>query len=391
MALSAADDARRETIKNLRAEANVMRESAYLDKMQKSRAKIAECEGERQQLDDDRELIEEIKRQIANLTNVSQQALEKRVKQEVGNTTAKLTCDALCQNGGGNCTSVGGGDVDTFVCKCLPGYSGKFCEKTIDWCSTNPCQNGGNCANEVTGFTCFCAPGWSGPRCETNIDECEHNPCGDHGQCTEDLNSYTCECDPGYGGVKCEIIEENVNEGCRPSNPCKNGGLCIQDAAGYSCTCPSGFSGFDCETKVDPCASLPCKNGGTCTSDGTNYVCACPAGISGLQCEIAPVACPPGATCKWCITQPGLCTKVHWTFPEKSSRAECSARCEAAESIDGWGCESFTYWRGHCWLCEPPGTALVSSSPGMEFYQKVEDFAERRCVEGGYKAGLRKL
>ena len=39
----------------------------------------------------------------------------------------------------------------------------------IDDCTPNPCQNGGNCTDDVDGFTCACVTGFNGETCATGI------------------------------------------------------------------------------------------------------------------------------------------------------------------------------------------------------------------------------
>ena len=39
----------------------------------------------------------------------------------------------------------------------------------IDECSSNPCQNGGSCTDQVDGFICTCAAGYTGNACEIGM------------------------------------------------------------------------------------------------------------------------------------------------------------------------------------------------------------------------------
>jgi len=41
-------------------------------------------------------------------------------------------------------------------------FAGSRCETDIDECTSDPCQNGGTCVDQVNGFICRCPPGYTG-------------------------------------------------------------------------------------------------------------------------------------------------------------------------------------------------------------------------------------
>ena len=41
--------------------------------------------------------------------------------------------------------------------------------------------------------------------CIADFDECSSNPCQNGGVCTDDVNRYDCACLTGYEGTLCEI------------------------------------------------------------------------------------------------------------------------------------------------------------------------------------------
>ena len=50
----------------------------------------------------------------------------------------------------------------------------------------------------------------------TDIDECASNPCQNGGTCADDVNRYDCTCEAGYTGTYCETgmagnIERNLH------------------------------------------------------------------------------------------------------------------------------------------------------------------------------------
>ena len=80
----------------------------------------------------------------------------------------------------------------------------------ISECELNPCENGGNCTDTMDSFLCDCVPGFTGKTCITNIDECDPNPCENGGNCTDMMNEYICDCIPGFAGETCIELGNNI-------------------------------------------------------------------------------------------------------------------------------------------------------------------------------------
>lgn len=51
-------------------------------------------------------------------------------------------------------------------CECPIGYTGKDCTKKIDYCSSSPCKNGGQCKSISFNYTCICPLSFIGNNCE---------------------------------------------------------------------------------------------------------------------------------------------------------------------------------------------------------------------------------
>ncbi|XP_035706486.1 basement membrane-specific heparan sulfate proteoglycan core protein isoform X3 [Folsomia candida] len=74
------------------------------------------------------------------------------------------------------------------------------CEGGSQFCTKNPCRNGGTCQENTT---CSCQSGFSGRFCETR-DMCSLKPCLNGGTCFSMKNSYRCSCPKGFFSKNCE-------------------------------------------------------------------------------------------------------------------------------------------------------------------------------------------
>ena len=43
-----------------------------------------------------------------------------------------------------------------------------------------------------------------------DIDECASNPCQNGGTCADDVNRYDCTCEAGYTGADCETSRQHI-------------------------------------------------------------------------------------------------------------------------------------------------------------------------------------
>ncbi|XP_076046526.1 sushi, von Willebrand factor type A, EGF and pentraxin domain-containing protein 1-like [Oratosquilla oratoria] len=170
--------------------------------------------------------------------------------------------------------------LNEYHCDCPSGFSGISCEENINECSPDPCQNGGTCVDLVDGFKCVCIFGYTGEVCDMQVDECEPNPCLNGATCLDALNDYTCVCAPGYTGRQCET---QINE-C-DSSPCVKG-VCVDQIDAFRCVCPEGYTGDICDVNINECEPDPCSNGGTCQDWINGFSCTCAPGYTGKGCEI---------------------------------------------------------------------------------------------------------
>uniref|UniRef100_A0A914UJI5 Uncharacterized protein n=1 Tax=Plectus sambesii TaxID=2011161 RepID=A0A914UJI5_9BILA len=151
---------------------------------------------------------------------------------------------------GANATCVPG-ESGSFNCVCTPGYEyidGRCIQR--DPCSgiaESICDHGGTCIPSGNTYSCKCLPGFTGSYCEQAIP-CATNPCGANGTCVQiqDSSQYNCTCDYGFSGVNCSQNEQLCSS---TNNPCLNGGQCVENPGGFlSCNCLANYTGLHCES-----------------------------------------------------------------------------------------------------------------------------------------------
>lgn len=208
-----------------------------------------------------------------------------------------------CENGVKCHNLVPSGDREKhdYFCECPPefGTSSKTCShRTIDPCIISPCLNDATCASTseylntpenskllvYSHFTCKCPRGFTGELCEERITSCSTNPCQNKGQCIPGHveNTFTCRCFPAFTGRLCEhLLDQCANF------PCSNGATCMSTPHGYQCQCPINYTGKNCDKLISPCDSMKCLNGGECQIDQNNVpFCDCvDKRFVGTQCE----------------------------------------------------------------------------------------------------------
>ena len=121
-----------------------------------------------------------------------------------------IQCTPPCHPNHGKCSKF------TATCECDEGYYGKDCSlsERMDYCSSHPCQNEGQCYNNKNSesYTCMCPFGHKGDNCEISPEPCENFGCY-KGTCKLLFTLPSCECDEGWTGEKCdrEVLDADAN------------------------------------------------------------------------------------------------------------------------------------------------------------------------------------
>ncbi|XP_015174373.1 PREDICTED: sushi, von Willebrand factor type A, EGF and pentraxin domain-containing protein 1-like isoform X2 [Polistes dominula] len=97
----------------------------------------------------------------------------------------------------------------TWYCSCTSGFLGRRCNLLpCDWL---PCHENSICINireknaTRNSYRCECPIGYTGRDCTHKINYCSSSPCRNGGQCKSISFNYTCTCPPTFTGNNCEI------------------------------------------------------------------------------------------------------------------------------------------------------------------------------------------
>ena len=186
------------------------------------------------------------------------------------------TTEVVCATGffGPDCLTQCSNFVSCAGCG-LPGFTGEYCQFSVDNCTDVYCNGNGNCMDGS--LSCNCNSGFRGQFCETNINDCVGVKCN-NGQCVDKINDFRCECDSGFTGDHCETnIDNCVGAEC-------NDGTCVDEVDAFRCECNSGFTGDNCEINIDFCEEAICNNG-MCVEENAGFRCNCNPSFTGDRCQ----------------------------------------------------------------------------------------------------------
>lgn len=90
------------------------------------------------------------------------------------------------------------------------GYLQIYLLNILDDCKNNPCMNGGSCIDGVNSHVCTCKAGFTGKNCQININECGSSPCLNGATCVDEINNYSCVCLKGFEGKDCQVDRGSI-------------------------------------------------------------------------------------------------------------------------------------------------------------------------------------
>lgn len=87
-----------------------------------------------------------------------------------------------------------------------------WCQENINECLSKPCFHQGVCHDEVNDFSCKCQDGWTGKQCEKLVDYCNTNSCTNNAVCFNLFKTYYCRWDIFYFSVQLRISIFKLNK-----------------------------------------------------------------------------------------------------------------------------------------------------------------------------------
>ncbi|XP_013405828.1 uncharacterized protein LOC106170487 [Lingula anatina] len=310
------------------------------------------------------------------------------------------TRNDTCQNGG-TCTVLG----HVEQCLCPDGYTGQYCEDTINPCDSNPCFYNGTCmplgglqfrCDCYSAIVCTMVNETSNQTYSGGADEASTVPslaacrekCVNSSQCsaiTFSSSSGSCIIFYALSGraltassqavvtftKSCRNVSDFSGQFCESetnhclSNDCQNGGMCQDLVGGFKCLCPSNsiYSGPKCTDSTPVCdqPANACQNGGTCRPIFGNIrsVCNCVAGFTGRNCETNIDDCEANP----CLNGGGCTDGVNTrtcNCTHGYTGVNCETRLDMCAGITcagkGTCVDDYTSGRVKC-LCEPGYTS----------------------------------
>ncbi|KAL3266100.1 hypothetical protein HHI36_010286 [Cryptolaemus montrouzieri] len=189
-----------------------------------------------------------------------------------------------CQNGGSCVVVYDNNNQGQYKCLCYEDFFGSLCEHQVDRCKLK-CFNGGTCIElEENEFVCLCPEGYEGELCQSGISYCESGVCENNGTCLEKPTTYACQCPKEFIGKRCHLRPCDYKP-CPINSICQNKEEDPTTIHSYGCICLEGWTGKACDVKLSFCSPNPCQNNGTCVNERSSFRCMCPQPFFGSKCE----------------------------------------------------------------------------------------------------------